>query len=111
MTSPAYKWRELAPQIPTDLRGWRALDIGCNAGFYAIEMARRGADIVGIACNDHYLRQARWAAHRFGLADRLEFHHQNARTLRFRLRVASPALTPHRVRGVRGGVACSAPGG
>ena len=31
---PAFKWAELAPHLPEDLRGWTALDIGCNAGFY-----------------------------------------------------------------------------
>ena len=63
---PAFKWREVAPHIPTDLRGWRALDIGCNAGFYSFELARRGAAVVGIDADEHYLRQARWAARRVG---------------------------------------------
>jgi tRNA (mo5U34)-methyltransferase len=31
------------------------LDIGCNAGFYAIEMKRRGADrVVAIDHDEHY---------------------------------------------------------
>jgi tRNA (mo5U34)-methyltransferase len=39
------------------------LDIGCNAGFYSIEMKRRGADrVVGIDSSDVYLNQARFAA-------------------------------------------------
>jgi len=70
---PAVKWRELASHLPADLEGWRALDIGCNAGFYSFELARRGADVVGIDVDDHYLRQARWAASRLGLADAVEF--------------------------------------
>jgi tRNA (mo5U34)-methyltransferase len=69
---PAFKWRELAPALPADLRGCRALDIGCNAGFYSFELARRGASVVGIDHDPHYLRQARWAAERFGLEDRVE---------------------------------------
>ncbi len=40
---PSFKWRELAPSLPQDLTGWSALDIGCNAGFYSFELARRGA--------------------------------------------------------------------
>lgn len=32
-----------------------------------------GAEVVGIDINDHYLRQARWAAARFGLSDRVTF--------------------------------------
>src|SRR5262249_17477967 len=46
-----------------DLSGRTVLDIGCNAGFYAIEMKRRGADrVVGIDSDEGYLAQARFAA-------------------------------------------------
>ena len=58
---PAFKWRQLAPALPEDLSGWRALDVGCNAGFYSFELARRGAFVTGIDRDEHYLRQARWA--------------------------------------------------
>ena len=40
---PARKWRRFAHAIPPDLTGLTVLDIGCNAGFYSIEMKRRGA--------------------------------------------------------------------
>jgi len=70
---PSYKWRELAPHLPLDLSGWTALDIGCNAGFYSFELARRGAEVLGIDVDPHYLRQARWAAERLELADRVRF--------------------------------------
>lgn len=70
---PAFKWREIAPHIPRDLSGWRVLDIGCNAGFYGFELAARGAHVTGIDIDAHYLDQARWAAGRFGLQDRIEF--------------------------------------
>src|SRR3954465_10879142 len=53
---PGYKWNQLAAAIPEDLRGVRALDIGCNAGFYAIALAQRGADVVAIDHDPHYLR-------------------------------------------------------
>ncbi len=60
---PAVKWRRFADAIPADLRGKSVLDIGCNAGFYAIEMKRRGADrVVGIDDDATYLAQARFAA-------------------------------------------------
>ena len=64
---PAFKWAQIADHLPADLAGKRALDIGCNAGFYSFELARRGADVVGIDRDEHYLRQARWAAERFEL--------------------------------------------
>jgi tRNA (mo5U34)-methyltransferase len=69
---PSFKWRQLAPHVPADLTGWTALDIGCNAGFYTFELARRGARVTGLELDDHYLRQARWAAERYGLADAIE---------------------------------------
>jgi tRNA (mo5U34)-methyltransferase len=60
---PAIKWNRFAGSLPADLRGRSVLDIGCNGGFYSIEMKRRGADrVVGIDYDDDYLAQARFAA-------------------------------------------------
>ena len=70
---PAFKWRQIAPHLPDDLSGWRALDIGCNAGFYSFELARRGATVTGIDHDPRYLRQARWAAGQFGLGSQVRF--------------------------------------
>ena len=56
---PAYKWAEVASAVPEDLSRWQALDIGCNAGFYTFELARRGADVLAVDVDEHYLRQAR----------------------------------------------------
>lgn len=70
---PAYKWRQIGSHLPQDLRGWHALDIGCNAGFYSFALAARGADVVGIDHDEHYLRQARWAASRFDVPTPVEF--------------------------------------
>lgn len=65
---PAFKWRHFAHAIPSDLRGRSVLDVGCNAGFYAMEMERRGADrVVGIDTHDLYLAQARLASEVNGL--------------------------------------------
>jgi tRNA (mo5U34)-methyltransferase len=70
---PTFKWREIAPHVPEDLTGWTALDVGCNAGFYTFELAKRGARVVGIDVEPLFLRQAEWAAREYGLADRVEF--------------------------------------
>ena len=60
---PAIKWRSFAEAIPADLSGRTVLDIGCNAGFYALEMKRRRAErVVGIDSDETYLEQARFAA-------------------------------------------------
>jgi len=70
---PTVKWRQIAPFIAPDLTGWRVLDIGCNAGFYSFELARRGALVTAIDIDAHYLAQARWAAREYGLHHRIEF--------------------------------------
>jgi tRNA (mo5U34)-methyltransferase len=60
---PNVKWRRFEHAIPADLTGKSVLDIGCNAGFYSIEMKRRRADrVLGIDFDDRYLDQARFAA-------------------------------------------------
>ena len=60
---PQVKWRRFADAIPADLTGKSVLDIGCNGGFYSIEMKRRGAArVLGIDFDDDYLAQARFAA-------------------------------------------------
>jgi len=65
---PAVKWRRFAGDLPTDLRGRTVLDVGCNGGFYSIEMKRRGADrVVGIDWDQRYLNQARFAAELVGV--------------------------------------------
>ncbi len=60
---PAFKFRNFAHAIPDDLTGKTVLDIGCNGGFYSIELKRRGAArVLGIDSDDEYLAQARFAA-------------------------------------------------
>lgn len=75
---PAGKWRQIAPHLPDDLAGWSALDVGCNAGFYSFELARRGARVTAVDHDEHYLRQARWAAERLGVAERIVFERRDA---------------------------------
>ncbi len=84
---PMFKWREIEPHIPLHLEGWNVLDIGCNAGFYSIELAKRGANVTAVDIDEHYLDQARWAAQLFGMEERITFKnmqiydlsHQNSR--------------------------------
>lgn len=65
---PRVKWQRFAHAIPEDLSGRTVLDVGCNAGFYSLEMKRRGAArVVGIDSDEHYLRQARFAARMSGI--------------------------------------------
>jgi tRNA (mo5U34)-methyltransferase len=65
---PNTKWRAFAHSIPENLTGKTVLDIGCNAGFYSIEMKKRGADrVLGIDFDPAYLAQAQFAAEVAGL--------------------------------------------
>lgn len=60
---PQIKWRQFSAAIPEDLTGKSVLDVGCNAGFYSIQMKRRGANrVVAIDTDEKYLAQARFAA-------------------------------------------------
>src|SRR4051812_31010824 len=60
---PRQKFLRFAHALPTDLSQRTVLDIGCNGGFYSIEMKRRGAShVVAIDSDDRYLVQARFAS-------------------------------------------------
>jgi tRNA (mo5U34)-methyltransferase len=70
---PNMKFQRFAAHLPDDLTGKTVLDIGCNAGFYSMEMKRRGASrVVGIDSDERYLAQARFAAETLGY-DNIEF--------------------------------------
>jgi len=60
---PQVKWQRFAHAVPADLSGKSVLDVGCNAGFYSIQMKKRGAErVVGIDTDEKYLDQGRFAA-------------------------------------------------
>ncbi len=65
---PAVKWRQFSHAIADSLEGMSVLDIGCNAGFYCLEMKRRGAArVLGVDSDGDYLAQAKLAAEISGL--------------------------------------------
>lgn len=65
---PGCKWRAFEHAVPARLDGKTVLDVGCNAGFYSLEMKRRGAArVLGIDHEPAYLAQARFAAEVSGL--------------------------------------------
>lgn len=60
---PEVKFASFRDALPQNMTGKSVLDIGCNAGFYSLEMKRRGASrVVAIDSDERYLRQARFAA-------------------------------------------------
>ncbi len=65
---PEVKFNRFREALPSSLSGKTVLDIGCNGGYYSLEMKRRGAArVLGIDSDEHYLRQARFAAKVTGL--------------------------------------------
>lgn len=58
---PAGTWQIVKQCFPEDLEGRSVLDVGCNAGFYAIEAKRRNAGrVMGIVDSQRQqIRQAR----------------------------------------------------
>lgn len=78
---PQSQWQQLAPHLPLDMGGQTVLDIGCNAGFYSIELARRGAMVTAIDVDEHYLAQARWVVQVFGLEDRIHLEQRQLYSL------------------------------
>lgn len=74
---PRIRWERFSHAIPADLTGKSVLDIGCNAGFYSIEMKRRGAArVVAIDGDDIHLDQGRFAAEVSGYSD-IEFRNMS----------------------------------
>src|SRR5258708_24366920 len=65
---PNVKWKHIAKVFPQDMRGASVLDIGCNAGFYSIELKKRGAGrVLGVDVDDRYLEQGRFAVSTLGM--------------------------------------------
>src|SRR6185503_8449333 len=63
---PANRWSVIDSFVPKDLSGKTVLDIGVNAGFFSLEMKRRGAArVVGIDIMPHILAQTRFTSHWF----------------------------------------------
>jgi tRNA (mo5U34)-methyltransferase len=60
---PRSVWRTISEALPQDLSGKTVLDVGCNAGFFSLEMKRRGAArVVGVDSDPRYLAQAALAS-------------------------------------------------
>ena len=60
---PRVKWQDVAQVFPEDMSGATVLDLGCNGGFYSLELKKRGARrVLAVDVDDRYLSQAKFAA-------------------------------------------------
>src|SRR5437588_10618001 len=65
---PRPTWETVKVCLPEDLSGKSVLDVGCNAGFYSLEMKRRGATrVLGIDSQRDLIRQAMFVRSVVGL--------------------------------------------
>ena len=68
LDNPARQWEVVGACMPADLAGRSVLDVGCNAGFFAVEAKRRrAARVVGVDSQRQAIRQARFARDALGI--------------------------------------------
>ncbi len=56
-----------------DLSGRKILDVGCGSGRYSVELARAGAEVVGVDFSDEMLSMARRRAEEAGVTENTTF--------------------------------------
>jgi ubiquinone/menaquinone biosynthesis C-methylase UbiE len=67
-----------------DIKGKRILDIGCGAGWYAIELVKRGAsEVVGVDFSGEILELAKQNAVKHNVSDKCKFIRGNFMDLKF----------------------------
>lgn len=71
---PLSRWNKIKDVLPVDMHGMHVLDVGCSDGFFSIEMARRGAQVLSVDAEQSSVRRLRWL-HRY-----LRIHGIRART-------------------------------
>lgn len=65
---PETRWKLFEPYVPVDLAGQTVLDVGGNAGYFSMQMKRRGAGrIVLVEPYREFARQAEFVAKQFGV--------------------------------------------
>lgn len=65
---PCGTWEKISRCLPEDLSGKSVIDVGCNAGFYAIAAKRRGASrVLGVDAQRQLINQALFVRRVLGL--------------------------------------------
>jgi tRNA (mo5U34)-methyltransferase len=67
LNHPLDRWLILEKALPSDLRGLRVLDVGCADGFFALQLARRGAEVVAVDAAPKMIARLEWLIGHFGI--------------------------------------------
>ena len=70
---PLYDRFRLTMEELTPCEGRYILDVGCGSGIYAVELAERGARVVGVDFSEEMISLSKKRAHAAGVADQCEF--------------------------------------
>lgn len=71
VTHPLARWRVYESVLPADMTGMRVLDLGSADGYFALQMARRGATVLAQDFWGAMINRLRFAAQATGLTDRI----------------------------------------
>jgi tRNA (mo5U34)-methyltransferase len=64
--NPIWIWSKFKDSLP-ELKGLNVLDVACNAGFYSFELAKKGANVVGIDNSYEDIVKAKFAKRIIGI--------------------------------------------
>jgi len=75
--NPEDRWKLIEPYFPKDLTGKTVLDLGCNSGYFSVQMKKRGASrVVSVDSFEGAIKQTKFLSKWFGVD--LEVIHEEA---------------------------------
>ena len=64
--NPEIRWNLIEPYLPNDLTGKTVLDLGCNSGYFSVQMKKRGAsEVVAVDAFKGAVEQTKFLARWF----------------------------------------------
>ena len=64
---PSIGWMTLEPHLPTSMAGMYVLDVGSADGFYSVEFAKRGANVLAVDAAPKMIARVKFLAEEMGL--------------------------------------------